>query len=107
MMDPVHPGVLDGRGNDVLGHAVHLVAELAGLHRRPGGRESLVGPAAKQQRVARLQLAPLELRCFFAEELERPLARLLEDAVEVTYSVATSLMSALRFDVVWSCLPAR
>jgi hypothetical protein len=37
----------EDRGDHVLGHPVHLLAELARLHRRPHGREAFVGLATR------------------------------------------------------------
>jgi len=79
-----------GRGQaargDVLGHRVHLAAEVAAalLHLRPRGGEALVGDAAEQQGVAALQVVVLHLRqvlAVLAPEQARP-GRVLDHAVE-------------------------
>src|SRR6266516_4060303 len=53
-------GFLEGRGDDVLGHGVELVSELA-VPRRPGGSEALVGHPPQQQGLGREGLVELEL----------------------------------------------
>ena len=76
-------GLVQGRRDHVLGDAVHPLAELAGaFHGGPGRREALVGLPAHEERIAGLQLAPLELAGFLTEEGEGPMAGLLADAVE-------------------------
>jgi hypothetical protein len=84
--------VAEGGGDDDLGHAVHLGAEVTGclLHGRPVGGEIFVGDPAQQLDVAGHQLAELELLTVFGGEPERPAAevgalgaaRILDDAVE-------------------------
>src|ERR1700675_2195054 len=71
------------RRDHVLGHGVHLFAELASpFHVWPGGREPFVGLAPEQQRVAGLQLSPLELPCLVIEEGAGPATGLLEHTIE-------------------------
>src|SRR5918998_6806172 len=53
-------GLLEGRGDDVLGHGVELVGDLA-LHRGPGRGEALVGHTSQQQRLGVQGLVELEL----------------------------------------------
>src|SRR5215211_9265367 len=53
-------GRAQGRRDDVLGHAVELVGEFS-RPRRPGGGESLIGPAPQQQRLRLEGLVYLEL----------------------------------------------
>src|SRR5205085_1835584 len=67
------------RGDHVLRHRVHLLreADLIG-HRRPRGREALVGDAPEQQRLCLERLVELELGALLAAlELEGPAAALL------------------------------
>src|SRR6266540_669406 len=55
-------GLVQRGRHDVLGHAVHLLAELAGVgHGRPGGGEPLVGHASQEEGVGRQRLVELEL----------------------------------------------
>src|SRR5439155_1351319 len=67
-------GVLQRRRDDELRNRVHLLPELAGaVHRRPRLRESFVGLATEELRLARHQLVELELVALFAAvEPERP-----------------------------------
>ena len=77
-------GVGERGRDDVLGHAVHLLAEVVGAHRRPRLGEALVGDPAEQLRVGRHQLVVLELVAVLAAvELEHPaaFARRVDDAI--------------------------
>jgi hypothetical protein len=75
-------GIQRARGH-VLRHAVHLLAEFArAFHRGPGGSEALIGEATEQQSVAAEQLLRLELSGLLRPERKRPLAWLVDEAIE-------------------------
>ena len=66
--------ILEGRRDDVLGHAVELVGELA-VPLRPRCGEPLVGDTAEQERLGVERLLELELPALLAlSDLERPTA---------------------------------
>src|SRR5207237_806372 len=70
-------GFIEGRRDDVLGHAVEFVCELV-LHGWPGRGEALICHTSQQQRFAVERLVELELFALRpAVELEGP-ARMLE-----------------------------
>src|ERR671911_349520 len=82
--------VCKGRGDDVLGHGVKLIRELA-LHRRPCRGEAIVGHTSQQQRLGVQGLVELEpVALLSAIDLEGPSgvlevlasARRLDDAVQ-------------------------
>jgi hypothetical protein len=77
-------GRLEGRGDDVLRKRVHPDREVAFdlLHRRPGSGEPLVGDPPEEESVARGELVALVLRQVVTEIRKRPVARLLDHAVE-------------------------
>ena len=65
-------GLIQGRGDDVLGHVVELVGELA-VPRRPGLGKALVGHAPQQQGLGRERFVELELVALVAAaDLEAP-----------------------------------
>src|SRR5258705_1364796 len=83
-------GLIQSRGDDILGHAVELVGELA-FPRWPGLGKALVGHAPQQQGLGRERFVELELVALVsAADLEAPTsltevlgpARVLHDAVQ-------------------------
>src|SRR5262249_11222189 len=78
---PLRPAQRSRR--DELRHRVHLAAELSGLrfHRRPRGGEALVGDAAEDERVARVEVLLLEVGQLIVPVGRRP-GGVLDDAVE-------------------------